>query len=104
MRDSKRARNQFEQLKPEHRLGDQPIEPDQHEAMNAIGAALDEVFNGDLKTPHKKVGFVLMVFPYGEHEGRCNYLSNGADRRDIVALMKEMVARFEGQPEMKGTA
>jgi hypothetical protein len=29
---------------------------------------------------------------------------DGADRRDIVALMKEMIARFEGQPGMEGHA
>jgi hypothetical protein len=45
-----------------------------------------------------------MVFPYGDHSGRCNYISNGADRKDVVTLMKEMIARFEGQPEMKGHA
>jgi hypothetical protein len=45
-----------------------------------------------------------MVFPFGDRTGRCNYISNGADRRDIVTLMKEMIGRFEGQPEMKGRA
>jgi hypothetical protein len=45
-----------------------------------------------------------MVFPFNDHEGRCNYISNGADRRDVVTLMKEQIKRFEGQPEIKGTA
>jgi hypothetical protein len=45
-----------------------------------------------------------MVFPFEGFDGRCNYISNGADRRDIVLLMKEMIARFEGQPEVKGKA
>jgi hypothetical protein len=31
-------------------------------------------------------------------------MSNGAAREDIVTLMKEMIARFEGQPEMEGRA
>jgi hypothetical protein len=31
-------------------------------------------------------------------------MSNGADRRDVVTLMKEMIARFEGQPEVSGKA
>jgi hypothetical protein len=44
-----------------------------------------------------------MVFPFGDH-GRCNYISNGPDRRDVVTLMKEMIQRFEGQPEMEGRA
>jgi hypothetical protein len=29
---------------------------------------------------------------------------NGAGRKDIIAIMREQIARFEGQPEMKGTA
>jgi hypothetical protein len=28
--------------------------------------------------------------------GRCNYISN-ADRKDVVALMKEQIKLFEGQ-------
>lgn len=83
-------------------LGDKPIEPRFLEQMNMIASALDEIFNDG---PNKQIGFVLMVFPYNEAGGgRCNYISNGADRRDVVALMKEMIARFEGQSEMKGKA
>jgi predicted component of type VI protein secretion system len=87
-----------------HQLGDAPIEAAYREQMNAVARGLDEIFNGDAKGPARKVGFVLMVFEYGNHDGRCNYISNGADRRDIVTLMKEMIARFEGQPEMRGKA
>jgi hypothetical protein len=86
----------------DHTLGDAPIEQAYIDQMNAVAAALDETFNGDLKAPHKTTGFVLLVFPYGDKTGRANFISNGADRRDIVTLFKEMIARFEGQPEMKG--
>jgi hypothetical protein len=86
------------------RLGDAPIEPQYIEQMNAIAQALDETFNDKAKGNARKVGFVLMVFPFGDHTGRCNYISNGADRKDVVTLMKEMIARFEGQPELKGSA
>ena len=58
-------------------LGDAPIQDRYREQMTAIVAALDEVFNGTAR---------------------------GADRRDVVALMKEMVARFEGQPALSGRA
>ena len=86
-----------------HTLGDAPIEAEYRAQMTAIAEALDETFNGELKAPHKKVGFVLLVYPFGEDvAGRCNFISNGADRRDIVTLFKEMIARFEGQPEMRG--
>jgi hypothetical protein len=85
------------------RLGDAPIEPQYVELMNAVARGLDEIFNGELKGDARKTGFVLMVFPFGEaSDGRCNYISNGADRKDVVTLMREMIARFEGQPEMKG--
>ena len=90
--------------KRRHELGDAPIEPQYVEQMQAIAQALNETFNGDLKGDDRTTGFVLMVFPFGDRSGRCNYISNGADRKDVVTLMKEMIARFEGQPEMKGRA
>jgi hypothetical protein len=89
---------------PAHRLGDAPIEPAYRQMMNDVARGLDEFFNGDTKAPDKKVGFVLLLFEYGETEGRCNFISNGADRKDIVVLFKEMIARFEGQPDLRGCA
>lgn len=103
MGEDKRRRDFYRQ-KGEHRLGDAPVDEEYHGKMIAIMETLDEVFNGKTKGPDRPVGFVLMVFPYGDLSGRCNYMSNGADRRDIVTLMKEMIARFEGQPEMEGKA
>lgn len=85
------------------RLGDAPIQPEYYAQMNALASGLDEIFNGELKGADRSTGFVLLVFPFGDN-GRCNFISNGANRQDIVALFKEMIARFEGQPEMKGTA
>lgn len=86
------------------RLGDAPIEPQYIDMMKGIAGLLDKAFNGEAKGDDRSTGFVLMVFPYGDHSGRCNYISNGADRKDVVALMKEMIARFEGQPEVTGHA
>jgi len=100
MSDNKK---QYESLRPEHQLGDAPIQADYHESMVVVMRAIDEVFNGDLKAPHKTTGIVMLVFPFGEG-GRCNFMSNGVSREDIVTLMKEMIARFEGQAEMKGKA
>ena len=86
------------------RLGDAPIETALNDLMNTIARGLDEAFNGEAKGEDRPWGFVLMVFPYGDRSGRCNYISNGADRKDVVTLMKEMISRFEGQPEMTGRA
>jgi hypothetical protein len=72
-----------------------------NELMQTIAKSLDEILN---KPGEKKNGFVLFLFPFDGPEGaRCNYVSN-ADRKDIIILMREMLARFEGQPELKGTA
>ena len=87
------------------RLGDAPVQAEYRDAMNAIARGLDATFNGDATGPDRKTGFVLLVFPFGgAGAGRCNFISNGADRRDVVTLMKEMIARFEGQPEVSGRA
>jgi hypothetical protein len=86
------------------RLGDAPIEDEYRDKMAAVAQAIDELFNGDAKGSARRTGFVLLVFPFGAAERRCNYISNGADRRDIVTMMKEQIKRFEGQPEMKGRA
>lgn len=86
-------------------VGDAPIQEDLHEQMNALGKTLDEILNGEARGADRKRGFVLLVFPLGSDTtgGRCNYISN-AKRAGIVTLLKEQIARFEGQPEMKGTA
>lgn len=90
------ARDQFYRQNPKDRLGDAPLDDDFYAHL---AGALDGMLNGG---PDRKIGFVLMLFPFGDEPGRCNYVSNGADRRDVVTLMKEMIARFEGQPELTG--
>lgn len=83
---------------------DSEIEQKYRDQMNALARGIDEIFNGDTKGKERQTGFVLLVFPFEGFDGRANYISNGASREDIVALFKEMIARFEGQPELKGNA
>lgn len=87
-----------------HALGDAPIQEEYRQQMTDIVKTLDEFLNGNAKGAERETGFVLMVFPFGSKDGRCNYISNGADRDDVVCLMKEMIARFQGQPQMTGNA
>lgn len=89
---------------PTHTLGDAPVQTEYRQQMEAVSRAIDGIFNGNARGDDRKVGFVLLVFPFGDDPGRCNFMSNGADRRDIVVLFREMIARFEGQPEASGTA
>lgn len=98
------GKSDFERLKSSQRLGDAPVEAEYREKMIAVTRTIDEFFNGDKRGHDRQVGFILLVFPFGDKEGRCNYMSNGADRRDVVTMFKEQIKRFEGQPEMKGTA
>jgi hypothetical protein len=84
------------------KLGSGPIEQAYIDKMNVLALVLDEMFNEDLD--HKEIGFILMVFPFEDRPGRCNYISN-ADRKDVVTLLKEQLAYFEGQSDtLKGTA
>lgn len=79
-------------------IGDQPIEPEFREMMNALAGGLDDILNGKRKGANRRVGFVLLCFNMnnaGERESRCNYISN-ADRADVVDMLKEQIARFEG--------
>ena len=78
--------------------------------MQRLAKTLDAKLNGEdargrLSKPNSRQnGFVLLVFPFGAEEGRrTNYVSNG-DRHDILTALKEIVARFEGQPELRGNA
>jgi hypothetical protein len=82
-------------------LGDAPVEAQFAEKMTAVARAVDEFLNGDVQP--KPNGFILMVFPFEGHEGRCNYMSN-ADRADVVTMLKHQIKRFEGQPDVTGHA
>jgi hypothetical protein len=58
-------------------LGDAPIEEQYRVRMEELARMLDKYFNGEVKGPARKTGFILLVFPFNDHEGRCNYISNG---------------------------
>ena len=81
----------------DHTIGDAPIDPKYRKQMQDLAAGLDHVLNGTLRGNDRKTGFVLLVFPYGDETGSCNYISNGADRKDIVTMFKEQIKRFEAQ-------
>lgn len=85
-------------------IGDGPIEQRYRDLMNALASGLDDALNGDKRGADRTTGFVLLVFPFNATDGRCNYISNGADRRDIVTMLKEQIKRFEGQPDVRGRA
>jgi hypothetical protein len=83
---------------------EQPIEEEYRSKMNALAVGIDKILNGDDLGKERKVGFLLGVFEFGDLEGgRFNYISN-ANRSDIINLLKEMTAKFQGQPDVTGHA
>lgn len=88
--------------------GDSPIVSKYRDKMNILAKFLDGHFNGKDKGTDRKVGFVLLVFPFNdgaamEEDPRINYISNGGDRRDIADLFREMIRRFEKETWEPGT-
>lgn len=82
---------------------DEQIDTEYRKAMNDLARGLDRVFNDDKKGKDREVCFVLLTAPFNTSGGRVNYISNGK-RPDIVTMLKEILARFEGQAEMQGRA
>lgn len=82
------------------RLGDAPIQSEYQEQMKDLARIIDKFLNRD---GQKKNGFIIMMFPFNNHEGRTNYISN-ANRKDVVIMLKEQIKRFEGQPDITGHA
>ena len=70
---------------------EQPIESHMREVMNDIGRILGRA----IKQADANYGFALLVFGMSADKGRMNYISN-ADRADMLAAMKEFIARNEG--------
>jgi hypothetical protein len=96
-RKQPRAVEQFERQPKDQRLGDAPVEAAYHGKMEFLAREIDHLFNGDLRGEAREVGFVLMIFPLNDGDGRANYISN-ASRADVVTMLKEQIVHFESQP------
>lgn len=84
-------------------MGHGPIEGAQRQMMNDLAEGLDKIFNGCATGKDKKIAFVLLTAKFGDIvEGRVNYISNG-ERDDMVSMLKELLARFEGAYEAPTT-
>ena len=70
------------------------------EVLSAVMSVADEAFNGrrppDAKPDWREVGIVILTFAYGDKtSGVANYISNGADRTDMIRFLRETADRFE---------
>jgi hypothetical protein len=65
--------------------------------MNALAGAIDDLLNGEDCPPDKrKLGFFLSIFPFGDVQGRMNYISN-AEGADVRAMLTDILARIDGR-------
>lgn len=65
------------------------------EMMQATMKGLTEIYPG--------LGIVLLLTAYGSQKGRrTNYVSN-CERSEILTLLKEVVAKFEGRVQETST-
>ena len=72
-----------------------PIEENMRKVMNDIG----RLIGGAIKQSGDNYGFTLLVFKFGQGDDHIvNYISN-ANREDMLATMKEFIARAEGRFE-----
>lgn len=76
------------------------VSPKDTAVLQSLAAGIDQIVNGSERP--KRVGFTVLLFNFGD-EGQVNYVSN-ADRADMIASMKSLLARWEGQPRQEGRA
>jgi hypothetical protein len=72
------------------------------QALQALAVSLDRILNGEKVVSDelsvKRInGFVLLAFPFGEKDGTCHYVSNGAGRDDIIKLFTEQLKQLTAQ-------
>jgi hypothetical protein len=83
-----------------------PTENPDKPVLNAIAGAIDDALNGP-KIDGRRLGntaFAVIIFENdGSNATLASFVSN-AERRDVHVAMKEMVARFDGQAELRGHA
>ena len=76
---------------------EQPVQEHLRRAMNILGGMIDNAINPD---GVKRNGFALLAFPFGQPDDEhwANYISiTNANREDMLATMKEFIARAEGR-------
>lgn len=77
-----------------------PIEAEHRERMNVLAQTLDDYLNQGRpcsENGHRgkgDVGFVLLVFEFGNEEGRTNYIST-AKAEDVIEMLKGQIAHLE---------
>lgn len=73
---------------------------EQKDPMQVMAKAIDTALNGHTM-PLRFHGFVLIVFSLDQEDAPVQHVEN-VDRKDMIAALKSLVAKFEGQAQMEG--
>ena len=73
------------------------------EIMVKVTDELDSYFNADAESREdRKVGLILILYPFNEEQGQVHIGTNGAMEEDVVTIMRKMVMHYDmrqPQPE-----
>jgi len=72
---------------------------DLYNLLSDLGQTIDAGLNGTASGA-KRLGFTLLVHPYGKPQERMDAISNGP-REDSVVAMKEVLARWDAEPAVE---
>ena len=78
-------------------MDEKKIEMTIPEAMHSIALAIDRILNGEHaggEVIERKNGFVLMLYPFGDKTGKCNFISNGASQEDVINMFERQIEAF----------
>jgi hypothetical protein len=71
------------------------------ENMNVVAYGVDTIFNASQQ--HRPQDWLRDAgVSVRRPRGPVRYISNGANRQEVVAIMKRQIKRLEGQPEITG--
>jgi len=85
-------------------LSEQKIDMSLPEALQSLALALDRILNGEQNVSgelkaERKNGFVLMLFPFDDKSGKCNYITNGASREDVKRMFETQIEALEASKQ-----
>lgn len=77
-------------------MSEPALTQEQRDLLKILLDEMDKLLNGGVPGPEKKLGFVVLVFKFGDlATSPCEYVSN-TSKDSVLAVMKVLVTRLEG--------
>ena len=72
----------------------------QRELYAQSARVVDELLNPGLSGKDRTLGFTILVYPFGT-AGESHYVSNGADKQEMAALLREAAQRLDERTDLE---